>query len=568
VALTPEQQQKLAKLVAKVQAGETLSETQQATYLKLLGKSAGTNMPTATAPAAPTPYVPPTQPGPGTGFTNYLPTTAAPTGLTAQQQTNLARLQGMQAAGEKLGPNQQENLARLTALSQGQAPPPDTHLGPKQQDNLNRLLAMQQSGQALNPTQQQNLTRLMGIAAQGGQQKQAFLQGPNSPAGLSFEIPASLANFQAPSVSASSVSAGAPTMPKFDEGTLRDIAAKLGLDFGKLTTGLSAEDYLANRDPSYQYQQDEAARAIQASAAAQGGVLGGGTLKALQDRAAQIAALDYQNAYARDMANRQLGLGQLAQEFSNRLGGWQANAGYDVSNRGMDLQAGIANANNSLQAGIANASNALAAQGLLANMTQNQWDAQLNNRAMNLQQLNDTFNRDLAAKNFGLQGLQFAANQQQNQFNNNLAALQFGAGILGQNQNAAMAGQNFGLGLLQANQANQGMIASNWLNNDWLTRNWQSNTLGNLLGTGYGAAGSMGNYAMNRSNQAGNAAAGYGNAAMQGSLGAGQAWGNAIQGVNNALQGGMGNYLLLNYLGNKGTGTGIGGAIGGNYSLF
>src|SRR5690606_8931630 len=132
------------------------------------------------------PYVPTTQPGPGTGFTNYLPTAGGSSpiaGLTAQQQTNLARLQAMQASGEKLGPNQQENLARLTALSQGQPAPADTHLGPKQQDNLNRLLAMQQSGQALNPTQQQNLTRLMGIAAQGGQQQQAFLQGPNSPAG-------------------------------------------------------------------------------------------------------------------------------------------------------------------------------------------------------------------------------------------------------------------------------------------------------------------------------------------------------------------------------------------------
>jgi hypothetical protein len=405
-------------------------------------------------------------------------------------------------------------------------------------------------------------------------------------------------------------------MQQFSPGNLQDIASSLGLDFGALTKGLSAQDYLANQDPSYQFQQDEARKAIEASAAARGGALGGGTLKALQDRASQVAALDYQNAYARDMANRQIGLGQVQNQFGNELAGWSANAGYDVSNRGMDLnaqmanqnaglqasqyglQAGLANASNALQAGmanqsagldaagmslqarlasannalqagianqgagldaagmrlnsrLANVSNDLQARSLAGNNMRAQWDAQMTNRAQNLSALNDTFNRDLAAKNFGLQGIQTAAGLKQQDFNNNMTSLGFAADLLNSNRNSAQNSQQFGLGMLQGNQAQQTGLANSWLNNDWTNRNWQTSTLGSLLNTGYGASGTMSNNAINRGGMAQNAASGYGNAAMNGALASGAAWGNAMQGAGNAISNGLDSYMMASYMNSK-----------------
>jgi hypothetical protein len=454
-----------------------------------------------------------------------------------------------------------------------------TSLGPKELANMKDLMAKQQSGVSLTPQQQKRLTNLMGTAAASGQKNATnALQGPNSTAGLSFNIPKELANINAPTVdfsyspqqvSAQNVAAQAPGMESFDPGTLVDIASRLGLDFGDLTSGLTREEYLAGQDPSYEFQQQQAQQAIERSAAARGSVLGGGTLKALQDRASQVAALDFQNAYARDLANRQLGLSQVQNEYGNEANTWAQNAGYDVSNRGMDLQAqmanqtaglnaGIANQNAglnaagmSLQAQLANASNALTARGLAQDMTKTQWDAQLQNRMMNLSSVNDAFNRDLAAKNFGLAGIQTAAGLQQQNFNNNMTALGFGADLLNSNRNSAQSGVNWGTGLLFGNQAQQSGMMNNWLANDWTNRNWQTGMLGNMLNTGYGASGTMSNNAMNRGAQAGNAAAGYGNAAMQGALASGAAWGNAITGIGNAVGTGLDAYMTGKYLGQK-----------------
>jgi hypothetical protein len=180
-----------------------------------------------------------------------------------------------------------------------------------------------------------------------------------------------------------------------------------------------------------------------------------------------------------------------------------------------------------------------------------QWDAQMTNRAQNLGALNDTFNRDLAAKNFGLQGIQTAAGLKQQDFNNNMTSLGFAADLLNSNRNSAQNSQGFGLGMLQGNQAQQTGLANSWLNNDWTDRNWKTSTLGSLLNTGYGASGTMSNNAINRGGQAQNAASGYGNAAMNGALASGAAWGNAMQGVGNAVSNGMDSYMMGSYMNYK-----------------
>ncbi len=58
-------------------------------------------------------------------------------------------------------------------------------------------------------------------------------------------------------------------------------------------------------DPSYGFRFNEGQRATQSAAAAQGSILSGGTLKALQDRGQQAASQEYQNYFQRALAGRQ-----------------------------------------------------------------------------------------------------------------------------------------------------------------------------------------------------------------------------------------------------------------------
>jgi hypothetical protein len=67
-----------------------------------------------------------------------------------------------------------------------------------------------------------------------------------------------------------------------------------GGQIGKLPT---FADY--TRDPSYAWQQGEALKAVQGSAAARGGLYSGATQRAISDRAQGIAASDYGNWWNR-----------------------------------------------------------------------------------------------------------------------------------------------------------------------------------------------------------------------------------------------------------------------------
>ena len=57
-------------------------------------------------------------------------------------------------------------------------------------------------------------------------------------------------------------------------------------------------------DPSYQFRVNQGNNAIQGSAAAQGGLLSGATLKALQNYGQESASQEYQNAYNRFNADQ------------------------------------------------------------------------------------------------------------------------------------------------------------------------------------------------------------------------------------------------------------------------
>ena len=62
---------------------------------------------------------------------------------------------------------------------------------------------------------------------------------------------------------------------------------------------------MQNLDPGYQFRIDAANRALQASAAARGGALGGGTAQALQSQSQNLASSEMQNAFNRWISQQQ-----------------------------------------------------------------------------------------------------------------------------------------------------------------------------------------------------------------------------------------------------------------------
>ena len=91
-------------------------------------------------------------------------------------------------------------------------------------------------------------------------------------------------------------------------------------------------------DPSYQFRLQQGQDAIQSSAAAQGGLLSGATLKALQNYGQESASQEYSNSYNRfnaDQTNRY-------NRLSNLVGIGQ-NAAAQVGNAGAQTAQAVAN---------------------------------------------------------------------------------------------------------------------------------------------------------------------------------------------------------------------------------
>lgn len=112
-------------------------------------------------------------------------------------------------------------------------------------------------------------------------------------------------------------------------------------------------------DPSYQFRLQQGQDAIQSSAAAQGGLLSGATLKALQNHGQESASQEYSNAYNRfnaDQTNRY-------NRLSNLVGIGQ-NAAAQVGNAGAQTAQAVANNTmagaNSIAAGQVGSANAWA----------------------------------------------------------------------------------------------------------------------------------------------------------------------------------------------------------------
>lgn len=123
---------------------------------------------------------------------------------------------------------------------------------------------------------------------------------------------------------------------------------------GDLTRRFTINDFI--KDPGYDFRMSEGAKAIERSAAARGGVLGGATLKALTQYNQNFASNEFNNAYSRwnadntNIYNRLAGIagvGQQANAANQQAGQFYA---MNASNNLM----GAANASGAAQIAAAN----------------------------------------------------------------------------------------------------------------------------------------------------------------------------------------------------------------------
>lgn len=111
------------------------------------------------------------------------------------------------------------------------------------------------------------------------------------------------------------------------------------------------------QDPGYQFRMDEANKALERSALARGGMMGGGFAKAMQGRNQDMASQEYGNAFNRFNANRDAlqnrlsGLAGIGQNANSQV----AQAGMNMANNNSQLLTGIGNANAAGTVGQANA---------------------------------------------------------------------------------------------------------------------------------------------------------------------------------------------------------------------
>lgn len=96
--------------------------------------------------------------------------------------------------------------------------------------------------------------------------------------------------------------------------------------------GLNGESSTAalQQDPSYQFRLNQGLDSVQSSAAGQGSLLSGATLKALNNYASDYASAEYGNAY-----NRLLGASQLGENAAAQVGNTGTSVAQSVANNTM-----------------------------------------------------------------------------------------------------------------------------------------------------------------------------------------------------------------------------------------
>jgi hypothetical protein len=131
--------------------------------------------------------------------------------------------------------------------------------------------------------------------------------------------------------------------------------------------------------PGYQFQLQQGQSAIDSSAAATGGVLNGGTLKALDQYTTGLANTTYGQAYSQYMQNSQqqysqlYGVASLGEQAAGALDaqGTQsaANTGNYLTQAGSATAAGTVGVSNAINQGISGVSNAASTYGIMQGLS-------------------------------------------------------------------------------------------------------------------------------------------------------------------------------------------------------
>ena len=129
-------------------------------------------------------------------------------------------------------------------------------------------------------------------------------------------------------------------------------------DYGKYARDFSMADYQA--DPGYAFRLGEGQKALERQAAARGGLISGGALKAATRYGQDMGSQEYQNAYNRYQQNR---TNQL-QPLGNLMASGQSaasNQGQAAGQYGTNVGNLITGAGNAMAGGVTGAGNAMAA---------------------------------------------------------------------------------------------------------------------------------------------------------------------------------------------------------------
>ena len=160
--------------------------------------------------------------------------------------------------------------------------------------------------------------------------------------------------------------------------------------YGKYAKDFSMADYQA--DPGYAFRLGEGQKALERAAAARGGLISGGALKAATRYGQDAASQEYQNAFNRYQTNRS---NQL-QPLGNLMASGQSaasNQGQAAGQYGTNVGNLITGAGNAMAGGVTGAGNAMAAGQLGFGNTINNALGTAVSSYQNQQNFNDFLNR-------------------------------------------------------------------------------------------------------------------------------------------------------------------------------
>ncbi len=146
-----------------------------------------------------------------------------------------------------------------------------------------------------------------------------------------------------------------------------------GADFGRYTKDFSAADFQA--DPGYAFRLAEGQKALDRQAAARGGLISGGALKAAQRYGQEMGSQEFQNAFNRYQTNRAnqlqplqslMGAGQTAANtLTNAAGVMGQNQATGLANAAQARASGYVGGVNALTGGLGQYMNYTQSQNLL-----------------------------------------------------------------------------------------------------------------------------------------------------------------------------------------------------------